>query len=757
MLTKLNLTVWTPVCAVILAGLGAWFLVQGPRLEPVAGRGVDSAPVGILARVFRGGQWKLEMRGWGRLRGSLPLANATPSNVEVQKALDVLRKQRMHKMFFLRAENQRWAGGHRGLRPSGGIPLDLREGYRWGWSLAQIYGARIEAWEIDNEPDVGFVLENPENYAAFLKAMYIGLHAGAERTLGWRPPSAYWESASSGQWRVSRYPLVVMGPLALPPGPYFDRLVENGFLSYTDGFNYHYYGYAQDFSGVYRMFESALADSNQPPSASASRSVLRKSLPVFLSEYGYSLLSGKAATTTEGRVRQWKFFRDVRPQIEALGIEAPMAFYLQPYREYGAKEYGLTMRHSEPVNPNEGRSAGTHQNFAADILTAGGIAFRPNDFGVAEMEPWMRDIGRKFGEWEVSPALAWLLHRPALPRSSAMQVMSEAPSPVVIDFIAGAAMQQAKSYGGYFLTEKTPAGWTGDGRLRIYNFARSAVEGILRIEGTNDGIREIQLRLRAGEMREITIELTASGFLRATEWRATFVPNLGSGIARFSSRVFADPRDGQETLVEDFSSAGAAVRANAHFLDTRPRASEEESLQTMGRWRVSKGLSVTEDNGVWRFTVTGFPDESTRPAVAELPLRDGLRFSPESLLRMDLRLVPRTIDQVHPTEQPLSHPNFSRLDREPIWPHVRTRTGNLYMMAIDFPIQTQWRLFAEMPANFTPAFYGRMELPWRFLDHEPAALVFHFRPRLLPAVYEVRNARVVELTSGDPLQPTGSR
>ncbi len=713
------------------------------------------------------------MRGWARLRGSLPLANAIPSNVEMRKALDVLRKQQMHKMFFLRAENQRWVGGHRGLRPSGGLPLDLREGYRWGWALARAYGTRVEAWEIDNEPDVGFVLENPESYAAFLKAMYLGLYAGAERTLGWRPPPGR-QHAPSPRRRSPRFPLVVMAPLALPPGPYFERLMENGFLSYTDGFHYHYYGYAQDFSGVYRMFESALAQTsgarmaagdsgagltvpggrqlghaNQLAATNAPRSFVRKTLPAFLSEHGYSLLSGRAAATTEGRVSQWKFFQDVRPQIEALGIEAPMAFYLPPYLEYGAKEYGLTMRPKTFAQPQEADSVVSGKKAATDIFTAGGVDFRPSDFGATEIEPWMREIGRKFGEWEVSPALAWLLHQPAIPRPRGLNVFAEAPSPVVIDFIAGAAMQQAKSYGGYWLTKKTTAGWVGSGQLRIYNFAPNTVVGTLRIEGVRDGLTEMPMRLQPGEMREVPVELSAASFLRATEWSVAFVPERGPGVARFSSRVFADPRDSQERVVEDFSAAGAAVRANAHFLDTRPRASEEEVLHAMGRWRVTKGLSVTEENDVWRFTVSGFPDEPTRPAVAELPLRDGLRFSRESLLRMDLRLVPRTIAQVHPVDQPLSHPNFSRLDREPIWPHVRTRTGNLFMMAIDFPIQTQWQLFAEMPANFTPAFYGRMELPWRFLEHEPAALVFHFRPRLLPAVYEVRKARVVELSSGE--------
>jgi hypothetical protein len=49
-----------------------------------------------------------------------------------------------------------------------------------------------------------------------------------------------------------------MAPLALPPGPYFSDFVANGGLSYTDGFNYHYYGYPEDFTGVYRQFETAI-------------------------------------------------------------------------------------------------------------------------------------------------------------------------------------------------------------------------------------------------------------------------------------------------------------------------------------------------------------------------------------------------------------------------------------------------------------------------------------------------------------------
>ncbi len=64
-----------------------------------------------------------------------------------------------------------------------------------------------------------------------------------------------------------------MAALALPPGPYFDAWVANDGLRHTDGFNYHYYGYAEDFAGVYRQFEAAVA--NSPPPTPADTSVFQ--------------------------------------------------------------------------------------------------------------------------------------------------------------------------------------------------------------------------------------------------------------------------------------------------------------------------------------------------------------------------------------------------------------------------------------------------------------------------------------------------
>jgi hypothetical protein len=97
--------------------------------------------------------------------------------------------------------------------------LDLSEAYEHGRKLGATFGDLVDAWEVDNEPDLGFVPESAERYTAFLKAMYLGLQRGFAE--------AKHQVASSAQRAVDpkslntgtqppRTPLVVMGSLGLP-------------------------------------------------------------------------------------------------------------------------------------------------------------------------------------------------------------------------------------------------------------------------------------------------------------------------------------------------------------------------------------------------------------------------------------------------------------------------------------------------------------------------------------------------------------
>lgn len=757
---------------------------KAEQLGAHSGRGWDSGyDAAALADVMRN-----NMDGWMRLRGHW-LSKESLAAADPRKG--PLRRLAAYGVQTIVLGKE---GGWRVRRNHGTVPSDLQEAFARGAALTHKYGEAIDAWEIENEPDLIYVSDNPETYAAYLKTFYLGLHAGAERTVGWSSPSKH--LATRTQRLGPRSPRVVMAPMGLPPGPYFEALQANGLLSYTDAFNYHNYGYAPDFSGVYQLWEEAVAEAAAPTSASnkdqgtsnkasievlgverrtasatignpvpSSQHLVTRSLPVFMTEYGYAQLSGVAAETNEGRVRQWRYFRDVYRQIQDLRIEAPMVFKLLPYFEQGSREYGLTVAAQPPLatsdqnlatrNPSgqqlETRNT-SDQKLATSVFTAGGVEFTPADFGATEVEPWMRDIGRKIGEFEASPAMAWLMNQPALSESRPWVVRVEPPCPVVIDFIAGDGMFVSKNFRGNFLIGQTDTGWRGMGDLRVYNFHRSAVEGTLVVQGVAAEPMRVELRLLAGEMKSVPLDFAYErSEFDGVQWTAEFYPRQARlGRAVFSSWYYPNYAVMAERPVADFAHTAEEARQNLRSAETRFRADEEEQLFTSGRWRLSKGVSVEEKDGVWRFTVTGFPDEPLRPAVAELPLRDGFAFPRRSFFRLNHRLVPRTLDRVEPVAEPRSDPELSSLSEEAVGLFLRTTSGNLYMMSGPFAVGAPWRDYTQAAQNFNLFSFGRMNLPWRFFENEPAALVFQFRPRLLPATYEFKDVRVVEFSAAEP-------
>ncbi len=651
-----------------------------------------------------------------------------------------------------------WPGGRCGN--SSGLPLDLREAFRRAWILGRVYGDVVDAWEISNEPDVGFVPENAEAYAAYLKAVYLGIKLGSESRVesakekneSWKgvgPPLAV-SSVSTFNRQPSasaRAPLVLMAPLALPPGPYCEVLVRNGMLSYTDGFNYHYYGYAEDFSGVYRQFERALHDLTadhadkaalavEVESAHSASSVVNKSLPVFLTEYGYGLLSRPAAETVAGRVRQWRWFHDVYRQIRDLRIAGPMAFYVPPYFENGTQEFGLTIKsESEPRD-------------ALQLAGGGALNFRPDDFGTEAAEPWMTSIGRRIGEATAAPALACLLaegaRKPAAPHDWSVAVPPA--SPIVIDFVGGIGMLAAKQCQGYFLSGGPGGTSVGAGELRLYNFGDAAVPGRLDV-GPLAHLRDDDagtILLQPGELRivPVTLRITADDLLPRT-WSVRF-STAPAAVAdgEFSSQLYANTGG---LVRREWSNLAAVVAGeeNARRLDSRVRAREEPPGAVAGHWRTSEGLAVTERDGRWSFTVSGFPAEPLRPAMAEWVLPDDFQLPEGSLIEFEYRLVERAAAACAAVAEPRAPTMLGAVDRELISVYWRTQNGNLYTVWQTLMATNGWQRYAQMKGSFSMGFYGRANLPWRFADNRPISLVFTFRPNYLPATFEVKSPAIV--------------
>lgn len=744
---------------------GSWLRLRGMHTSAVIG------PDGIERPLFKG----------------MP---AVPSVDERRAALRTLRDAGYRLVAFVRWAPGSWPGGYRKGLPLRRLPIDLREAFERCRLLAATYGDLIDYWEIDNEPDISFVEENPETYAAFLKACYAGIKRGATDD-GGRMAEGGGRRTASGSGTVSeahQTSLVLMAPLALPPGAYFEAFVRNAGLSYTDGFNYHYYGYSEDFTGIYRQFEAAvreLSDDGRrtaevggrmtvfstrflpnsagwpgwnvagfrhgeeesastmkalierplaseelpmrqqgrwlategvtveettdgwrfiihrnPSAPSRARAVelplppdwqapidgllnfeyrmtrdvpdaltaedggrtadlgrrtteggrLRtaegggekaegggqktavggrtsdgsrppsvvRSLPIFLTEYGYGGLRKEARLTADGRERQRRWFASVSDQVQALGIEGAMAFYLMPYLEQDSLEFGLLM------NATSGPAA-----------------------------------PQKWDEYGISPALEELLARADTPLQPRRWTISTPPPvDVVIDFIAGAGLGLAKSYGGYFLEGEHGRTKPGEGMIVVYNFGAAPVTGFLTVEGETwtlrDGGTETGLKLGAGERKLVPVRV----FTKTQRFE------LSLATARFTA--------GEVPAIEP------AIVASA-------------------------------------------PATAAKPPITVPP-------------QPKMPLLPR--DQIP--------------ELEIFEPYFRTANGNLYQTWPRLQAISTWQRYMEQTGNFTPAFYGRHNLPWRFEENRPISLVFRFHPKKLPVVFEVKNPQVVKFAKTKP-------
>jgi hypothetical protein len=804
--------------------------------------------------------------------------------------LAALRSAGFRLVAFVRWSPESWKGGVRttGVRQNR-LPQDLRDACERCRYLANTYGDLIDYWEIDNEPDISFVQENPETYAAFLKACWLGIAAGrrepSQQLLdegsrmsvdGKNAESRNAEtlkqdrsqlldagprmtelSAESSRLSVDRKnaenrkaeklkaeanvePItsnqspnnqsalttretsrVLMAPLALPPGPYFEAFVRNDGLRYTDGFNYHYYGYAEDFSGMYRQFETATRElqvefsrawpAEMPDNAAVFRTQFFPSADGWRGEitagFGHSaenaterakaLLSRPRAIEeraekpfgrwllTDGmsveelpdgwrfRIERWpagglrsptaelplpprwtpgkeslvsfeyrtvpigassftptnaemrnpeKLKQDAERggrNTELLGeryqlLEQPRTNNSYPITardartwpardlpifltEYGYGSLDKITRHTAEGRERQRRFFSSVTDQIKQLGIEGAMAFLlapylENDlieFGLlmnAESGPapgTARVSQQGWGKYTVSPALEELLNRAgeSFPPKR-WRIQAPNPSPVVIDFIAGKGLGMAKSYSGYFLEGGAGRAFPGQGDLVVYNFSDKTVAGTLKLEGA--------------------------------AWRiAPKAEQLSDGSYLLS---------GKRALV----------------LELKPMERRVIPVEIMSTVKRFIGEPVT----AW---FRPFSDEETQRYRDELSRR--------------LEVAAAAARSTSATAQPANNPqqvtdNRPPPPREAPMPkpgqpvhtfemYFRTENGNLYQTWPRLVPTENWQVYMQRVENFTPAFYGRLNLPWRFLDNKPASLVVRFHPQAFPAVFEVRRAQMV--------------
>ncbi len=451
----------------------------------------------------------------------------------VRADLAALRERGHRVVAMLRWSYRSWESGTRPHRSH--LPIDLKEAYERSHDLAFTYGDLIDAWEIDNEPDISFVPENAETFAAFYKACSLGILDGrkkAQRTqnritnnqriLNDLAGSA--DIASRPHFQNQRAASAVMhSPMALPPGPYWQELVANEVLSYTEAFNYHFYGYPEDFRGVRDAWVAALEQAQRvekhedsvrkvrssgssnpsrlpvnskslryegPPLASPGFDLdrARRSLPIFLTEYGYGLLDRVDRYTLEGRERQKRFFELTLPSITDGTIAGAMAFVFMPYYERGVNEFGLLAE-----APGGLRSGSLAQQ--SEIIPQEASSFEGEQVDSSttpSAEPSTQKHPLPIGSDDTFPLLT----------------DGDMPSEVVIDFIASDDTRSVKRYNGHLLervstataqneeldySSKPPRSTSsGSFALVLYNFNDEPVTGTIAIALENGNVAQSQ-------------------------------------------------------------------------------------------------------------------------------------------------------------------------------------------------------------------------------------------------------------------------
>jgi hypothetical protein len=231
-------------------------------------------------------------------------------------------------------------------------PDDLRDVYNFCRAAAQHFKGRVRAWEVWNEADISaFSVDPGSEYAAFLKAAYLGFKAGDPKVQ------------------------VTQVSLALASPEFHESLYRNGTPAYFDIFNYHIYANPKDYPARAQA-HFALMDRFGVPKA-----------PVWLTEAGIPLMAVKNTLTPEAKRRQAEFIPKSYAMSLACGTDRHFFFVFPHYLENGV-EFGVM---DAEMRPYPGYAALATVN---DMLGAARFMGRVNLPGAPDAQALLFDNGR---------------------------------------------------------------------------------------------------------------------------------------------------------------------------------------------------------------------------------------------------------------------------------------------------------------------------------------------------------------------------
>lgn len=203
------------------------------------------------------------------------------------------------------------------------FPHDLRDAYQFCKTLAVHYKGKIEAWEVWNEADGGFSVDNADAYAAFLKACYLGFKAG------------------DSQIQIAQV------SFANPASQYETNFYQNDTQAYFDIYNYHVYANPMEFS----------------VRADGHFQILKKygvgNKPVWVTEAGISLPEENGGLNENEQREQADFIPKAYAMSLAAGTNKHFFFVFPYYLENGV-EFGTLTKHLLPLPGYSALAASAH-------------------------------------------------------------------------------------------------------------------------------------------------------------------------------------------------------------------------------------------------------------------------------------------------------------------------------------------------------------------------------------------------------------
>ena len=208
----------------------------------------------------------------------------------------------------------------RWTRPTAKLPGDLGALHRFCAEAAAAFGDSVEDWEFWNEPDIHFAPEPVWEYAAVLKAAYLGFKSA-------RPDLP-----------------VLNGALCQMPGKsrYFNLFFDNDTAHYFDIYNYHTYLPPAKYPEAFAKIRAQLADAGAT------------NCPVWVTEFGTNLeghsnregaKKGLMAHSPEQELVHAEFYPKAQIALMMEGVERAYFFVFAAFNERnGRKDWGVIRR-----------------------------------------------------------------------------------------------------------------------------------------------------------------------------------------------------------------------------------------------------------------------------------------------------------------------------------------------------------------------------------------------------------------------------